>query len=368
MTILLFIIVLAVLIFAHEAGHFLAAKSAGVRVEEFGLGFPPRFLSWRPKGSETLYSLNWIPFGGFVKIFKEDEDISELSSEEKTRTLDAKPWYIKIWVLAAGVLFNILLAWMLITVGISVGFPMSVTEETRGIVGEPSVVLMHIEEGSPAQAAGFLPGDALVSLTSGTETAGEQLTVSKVQEFIAAHGGEPITVAYTREKIEKTVTVIPELRTVGEETRGVMGVVLEYIAIVKLPVFSALVEGAKTTFYATRNVALGLWDFLSQTVTGSADFSQVVGPVGIAGLAGDAARMGLVTLLSFAAMLSLNLAVINLMPFPALDGGRILFVLIETIKRSPIKPKITNTLNIVGFVLLIILMIIVTVHDIVKLF
>lgn len=215
---------------------------------------------------------------------------------------------------------------------------MWVTEQTKGVVGEPSVVLVHIEAGSPAQAPGFLPGDALVSLKGEKDTVMSPLSIEKVQSFIAQHGGETITVAYTREKKLETTTVIPNIQTTGQETKGVMGVVLDYIALVKLPVWSAVIEGAKTTYYATQNIAVGLWNFLYQTVTGAADFSQVVGPVGIVGLAGDAARMGLVTLLSFAAMLSLNLAVINMVPFPALDGGRILFVLIETIKRSPIEP------------------------------
>ncbi|MCR4274482.1 MAG: site-2 protease family protein [Candidatus Campbellbacteria bacterium] len=368
MTVILFIVVLAILILAHEVGHFLAAKSVGVRVDEFGIGFPPRLYSWRPTGSETLYSINWIPFGGFVKIFKEDEDITGLTQEEKEKTLDAKPWYAKVWVLIAGVLFNVLLAWGLISIGITLGFPMSVTPETQGIVGVPSVVLIHIDETSPARDAGFLPGDELVSIAGTTETLEGQLSIVSVQDFIARHGEETLTIAYTREKELKSTTVVPEVRVIGQETRGVIGVALDYIAVVRLPLWLAVIEGAKTTYYATQNIAVGLWQFLYQAVTGAADFSQVVGPVGIVGLAGDAARMGLVTLLSFAAMLSLNLAVINMVPFPALDGGRILFVIIEAIKRSPIKPVVANTFNIVGFGLLILLMVVVTIHDVVKLF
>lgn len=367
MTVVLFIIVLAVLILAHEYGHFCAAKSVGVRVEEFGIGFPPRLYSWRPEGSETLYSINWIPFGGFVKIFKEDEDSSQLSAEEKAHTLDGKPWYAKVWVLSAGVVFNVLLAWILISVGISVGFPMSVTEQTKGVVGSPSVVLTHIEKDSPAQKAGLSAGDALVSLASDTDTLTGPLSIASVQNFIAHHGGKTLTVSYTRENTTKTTTVVPDMQNVGEESRGVIGVVLDFVAVVKLPIFAAFFEGAQTTRYALQNVAVGLWKFIVQAVTGAADFSQVVGPVGIVGLAGDAARMGIVTLFSFAAMLSLNLAVINMVPFPALDGGRILFVLVEVVKRSPIKPAVSNILNIVGFGILILLMVIVTVHDVAKL-
>lgn len=368
MTVILFIIVLAILVFAHELGHFLAAKSIGVRVDEFGIGFPPRAYSWKPKNSETTYSINWIPFGGFVKIFKEDEDTKGLSREELARTLNVKPWYQKIWVLCAGVFFNILLAWGLITIGLSIGLPLSVDESTRGVVGEPVVTVVYTEADSPASVAGMISGDAIVGMRDASGNQLEDVSVTAVQEFIASHDAEELTVTILRDDTEETLMVTPATREVDGETRAVIGVVLDTVGIVRLPVWLAAYEGVKTTASALGAVAVGLWEFLSQAVTGKADFSQVAGPVGIAGLTGDAVRLGFVTLLSFMAMLSLNLAVINLIPFPALDGGRVLFVLIETIKRSPISPVVANTLNFIGFVLLITLMVVVTVHDVLKLF
>lgn len=368
MTVVLFIVVLAILVFAHELGHFLAARSVGARVTEFGIGFPPRLYSWKPKGSETTYSINWIPFGGFVKLFKEDEDTGVLSPEEFAHTLDARAWWQKIWVLSAGVVFNVLLAWGLITAGLSVGLQMSVDESTQGIVGAPSVIALYVESNSPAARAGFIPGDAFSRLCDSADTCLTQPTLEEVQAFIGERPKETVTVSVDRNGSAEILSVVPEAREIEGVERAVIGVVLDTTATVKLPVWSAIIEGGKTTFFALRNVAVGLWEFLAQTVTGRADFSQIAGPVGIAGLTGDAASAGFSALLSFAAILSLNLAVINLIPFPALDGGRILFVLIETMKRSPIKPVVANTLNLIGFALLILLMIVVTVNDIVRLF
>ncbi len=367
MTIILFIIVLALLVFAHEFGHFLAAKSVRVRVDEFGIGFPPRLYSWKPKKSETTYSINWIPFGGFVKLFKEDEDTTGLSKDDFSKTLNARPWYQKIWVLFAGVFFNMLLAWGLISIGLSIGLPVSVDEHTTGVVGTPSVVIVHMESDGPAIIAGLLPGDSIVGITTANGEKLDPVTIENVSDFIASHEGKELAIQIERKSIRETIDVTPVAHNIDGETRAVVGVVLDTVAVVRLPVWSAIIEGGKTTALALRAVSLGLWNFLAQVVTGRADFSQVAGPVGIAGLTGDAAALGLVTLLSFMAMLSLNLAIINLIPFPALDGGRILFVLIETIKRSPIKPRVANTLNLVGFALLIVLMIAVTVHDVVKL-
>ncbi|GMU74113.1 MAG: hypothetical protein AMXMBFR44_3120 [Candidatus Campbellbacteria bacterium] len=366
MTVILFIVVLAVLVFAHELGHFLAAKQCGVRVSEFGIGFPPRLYAWKPAASETTYSINWIPFGGFVKLFKEDEDTGALPREEFEKTLDARPWWQRLWVLFAGVFFNVLLAWGLLSIGLFIGLPMSVDEDTRGVVGEPSVVAIHVEENTPAYEAGFIPGDVVLAVV---DEEGEQSgsSIEDVQAFIAAHEGKELSFTVQRKDVEETLVAMPVARELDGETRAVVGIALDTVAVVRLPVWDALVTGGKTTLFALKAVAIGLGEFLFQAVTGRADFSQVAGPVGIAGLTGDAARLGLAALLSFAAMLSLNLAIINLVPFPALDGGRILFTFIEVVKGSPIRPSIANTMNFIGFALLILLMIAVTIHDILKL-
>ena len=368
MTVALFIVVLAVLVFVHELGHFLAARSVGVRVTEFGIGFPPRLYSRKPKRSETTYSINLIPFGGFVKLFKEDEDTGTLSSEDFSYTLDSRKWWQKIWVLSAGVLFNVLLAWILTSIGLSVGLQVSVDETTPGVVDTPSVIALHVENNSPAALSGFVAGDSFLRICDITDTCVTQPTIEEVMSFISERPKEILEVEVNRRGTKEILSVIPEVREIDGKERAVIGVVLDTTATVKLPLWRSVVEGGSMTLNALRNVSVGLWGFLVRTVTGRADFSQIAGPVGIAGLTGDAVSEGFSALLSFAAILSLNLAVINLIPFPALDGGRIPFVFIEMIKRSPIKPIVANTLNIIGFALLILLMIIVTVNDLVRLF
>ncbi|MEK7606077.1 MAG: site-2 protease family protein [Patescibacteria group bacterium] len=364
MSVLIFIIVLAVLILVHELGHFLAAKSAGVRVDEFGLGFPPKVVSWKPENSETTYSLNWIPFGGFVKIVGEDGEEGVVSDP---RNMMAKGPLTKIWLLSAGVIFNFLLAWALISTSFMTGLPTSVTPETAGVIGTPTTTLIEVISGSVAADAGLTAGDeiAYIELPQSTDRI-ENPTVEEVQEFVGARAGEPFTLGYRRLDVITAVEIIP--RENVETGRGVIGVGLDFVGLVKLPPHVAVAEGLRTTGELTWAIAVGLIHFIGDAVTGAADFSQVAGPVGIAGLVGDAASRGIVALLSFTALISLNLAVLNLLPFPALDGGRILFVIIETIKGTPIKAKTAQVVNTIGFGFLILLMLVVTISDIVKLF
>lgn len=365
MTVVIFIIVLAVLILVHELGHFLAAKSVGARVDEFGLGFPPRVWGWRPQGSETTYSINWIPFGGFVKIAGEDGEDAVLGDSE--RSLAHKGALAQIWVLAAGVIFNTILAWLFISIGFMSGLPASVTPDTKGLVGEPAVTILQVFPNTPAADAGLMSGDVLsyLELPQSTDRL-EDPTVEEVQTFIGQRAGEPFTLGFVRDGAEDSIEIVPT--DAGEGGRGAIGVALDYIGTVRLPFFVALWEGLKTTGSILKNIAVSIAGLIGDAFRGDADISSVTGPVGIAGLVGSAARAGLIALLSFMAFISLNLAVLNLIPLPALDGGRILFVLIEKIKGSPIRPAIVQTVNMIGFGLLILFMIIVTIHDILGLF
>ncbi len=191
-------------------------------------------------------------------------------------------------------------------------------------------------------------------------------SVEQVQTFVGARAGEPFTIGYRRHGVESEVEIVPT--DTGEGGKGAIGVGLDLVGLVKLAPHIALAEGMRTSLHMTSAIAKGLISFIGQAFTGSADYSQVAGPVGIAGLVGEAASRGIVALLSFMALISLNLAVLNLLPFPALDGGRILFVIIEKIKGSPIRPKVAEVVNMVGFGFLILLMLVVTVSDVVKLF
>ena len=362
MSVILFIIILAVLVLVHELGHFLVAKKSGIKVREFGIGFPPRI--WGKQKGETLYSINAIPFGGFVKILGENPDAESISGPEKERSLIHKSKIIQVWVLSAGVIFNVIFAWLLISAGFIFGLPTPVTE-AQDQVANPKVVVTTVAVGSPAEIAGIKAGDSISKISSDNNTLTD-VTAQSVSNFIEANGDKKITVEHIRGKEVLTSSVVPQDGVVTG--RKAIGVSLDMIGILKLPIHKALVEGAQTTANLTVAITVGLFDFLKQAVTGQADFSQVAGPVGIVGLVGDVSQLGFIFILSFTAFISINLAVINLIPIPALDGGRILFVIIEAIKGSPIKPKIANTLNTVGFALLILLMVIVTFNDIIKLF
>jgi regulator of sigma E protease len=364
MTIIIFLIVLAVLIFVHELGHFLVAKKSGIRVDEFAIGFPPKIFSW--VRGETKYALNLIPFGGYVKIFGENPDDESLTGTDSARSfVNAKKWK-QVCVLIAGIFFNILFAWILISASFMFGSLVPVGEnasEYSKYIKESHVVITDVAIDSPAQKAGLLQGDKLVSVES---VGGKDLTTVKVRELVENSTDNEIDVIYERTGEQKSITITSELNST--ENRKVIGIYMENVGVVKLNPFLALWEGGKLTITTFKQVAVGLGTFLWQAIKGQGDFSQVSGPVGIVGLVGDAANFGFAYFLGFVAFISLNLAVINLIPFPALDGGRVLFVIIESIIRRPIKPKIANMMNAIGFFILIALMIVITYRDIMKFF
>lgn len=366
MTLLIFIIVLALLVLVHEFGHFIVAKKGGIRVDEFGLGFPPKVWGYRPKGSETLYTLNAIPFGGFVKIFGENPDDESISGPDMARSFVHKSKWIQLAVLAAGVVFNILFAWVLFSLGFMIGMP-TVVDDSVDVHGETRVLITSVSPDSPAAQGGFSAGDEIVFIESrGVGIQKEDLTVLGVQSAIAESGEEGIMLQVMRDGEPVGSALMPVDGVV--EGKKAIGIALAEVGIVRMPVHTALYEGAVRTITMTRDVAVGLVGFIGQAFTGKADFGSVTGPVGIAGLVGDAARVGIVQLMAFTAFISVNLAVLNMLPFPALDGGRILFVIIEAIKGRPIKPVIANTVNTIGFALLLLLMLVVTYRDIVRLF
>ncbi|MFZ2522612.1 MAG: M50 family metallopeptidase [Minisyncoccia bacterium] len=364
MSIIIFIIILAILIFVHELGHFLVAKKSGIRVDEFGLGFPPKILS--KKWGETLYTLNAIPFGGFVKIFGEDQHAEEISEESKSVSFVYKPKWIQASVLVAGVTFNVLFAWLLITFGFVLGLPSPVDHGGLGEVTDLRLTITEVLDGSPAKNAGFLSGDVVYGISSETKKfEGFDITVENVTETISDPNTKAVEVKYIRGNNEGVVTVLPEINAEGKK---MIGIAMENIGVLKLPVHLAILEGARVTISLIKNTVVGLSGFFWDALRLRSDFSQVSGPIGIAKVVGEASTLGFVYLLTLTSLISINLAVINLLPFPALDGGRLLFVFIEAVLRRPISPKFVNLANTLGFAFLIMLMIAVTTHDIWKLF
>jgi regulator of sigma E protease len=351
MTILLFIAVLAVLILSHEFGHFVAAKVSGMRVEEFGFGFPPRLFS--KQIGETVYSLNLLPLGGFVKIFGEDDAKSQSGS------FSSKPIYLRTLVLTAGVIFNLILAWFLVSFVLWSGAPSAVGPEVAGA----DILVTEVQTGTPAQQIGLASGDKLLKLSFGDEVL-KVSNISDVQNFISRHKGNEIKVEVKRGDKVLEFSVAPSANP--SKGKGALGIAMERVAVVREPIQKAIWKGLVFTIVWIKNIIYALVGLLINVFKGGEMGIQLMGPVGIAGIVGVTSKLGLVYLLQLVALLSINLAIINFLPFPALDGGRFIFLMIEAVKRSPVSPKIIQTANNIGFVVLIILMIFVSYYDIVR--
>lgn len=384
LTIVIFVLVLSVLIFAHEFGHFFTARSFGVKAEEFGFGFPPRAVGiyknkhgkWRwvfgsrstesleasevpdvpPASKSTVYSLNWLPLGGFVKIKGQDGECPD----DKNSFVSKKVWQ-RALILAAGVIMNVVLAWALFSVGYIVGLPQSTdTLGRKAIVSESNVMIAQVMPDSPAALAGLEEGDAVLRINN------EEINSEKeLQEAVAKNSGQATELLIKRLGTEKTLTVTPASK---DGARATIGVAIFSSGLVHYPFFSALVEGAKTTGWMIKEIIFAFGSLINDLFHGHEVGDQFAGPVGIANITGQAARLGFSYLLQFVALLSLNLAIINILPLPALDGGRILFLLIEKIKGKPVKREIEALIHNLGFFLLIAVIIFITYRDIIKLF
>lgn len=361
MNIILFLLILAVLILVHEFGHFAVAKLAKIRVDEFAIGFPPRIFKW--KRGETTYSLNWLPIGGFVKIHGENPDEESIHGKDKERSFVNQPRYIQALVLIAGVAMNVFFAFLLFIMAIMIGLPAPAGYAGDRTLQNTSTLILEVLPQSPAEMAGLKSGDKILSLASAEA---ELLNggVTEIQEFIGVHGEEHITLSIERQN--SVIEIVAKATSGLIAEKAALGIALGQVGILKLPFFEAIIEAAKITMYMVGAVAIGLFELLRSAIVGKTDLSQVTGPVGIVSLVGDASGFGLAYLLGFVAMISVNLAVINILPFPALDGGRLLFVAIESVVRRRIKPIVANALNTIGFVLLITLMIVITYNDILK--
>lgn len=369
MSILIFIVVIVALIIVHEFGHFIAAKLSGMRVDEFGLGYPPRAMVIAKKG-ETLYTLNWLPFGGFVKIYGENG----LSLDEAldARAFSSKTRFAQAFVLVAGIAMNLLFAYVLITGALIMGTPRALSQSELATARNTELMVASVIPGTPAALAGLLPGDSIMSAKSATgewrpRPARSVPLPKNFSAFIAESGGEAITLDVKREGSEQIITATPREGVVTNDPfRFALGVEVATVGVVPLSLDAAITEGASLTWGATVLTAKGLWHFFYGVFTLSADLSQVAGPIGIAGVVGAASGQGLGGLFSIMAIISINLALINLIPIPALDGGRLFFVLIESIIRRPIKASVAHAINAFGFVFLILLMLVVTANDIFK--
>ncbi len=340
-TILAFLGVLAVIIIAHELGHFSIAKFFGVRVDEFGLGFPPRLLSI--KWGETRYSLNAIPLGGFTKMAGEEDP-------EVSRSLASKGIGVRLFVLSAGSLMNLLLPLLLFSIAFMV--PHDV------VIGQ--VLVEDVALNSPAARAGIKPGDIVLQVNEKPVNNNGDL-----HRYIQLNLGKEITILVKHsDSTTENVQVIPRWKP--PEGQGATGIVISTsnptIVSQHEPFWRAIPLGVREcieTFVLFKNGIISMF-------IGAAPV-QLTGPVGIAQITGEVAKAGIGPLLEFAAFLSINLGIINLFPLPALDGGRIVFVLLEWVRRGKrISPKKEGMVHLIGFALLIGAMLAVTYQDIIR--
>lgn len=341
-----FVLLLVVLVLIHELGHFLAARAAGIRVEEFAFGFPPRLVSFVK--NKTRYAINLIPIGGYVKLYGEE------TKKDSPDAYSAKSVWIRLGVVLAGVVMNLVLAVVAFWIGFQIGM-VPVISDPASLGGEQSgqVVITQVDPAGAAAAAGLAPGDQLPDFVS----------VSSIQEFSRTHQGETVELAYVRDGVPATTSVT--LPT-GDETP--LGVGLFELVEVKLGPLAALraatIETGKTVV-ATVDF---LGDFFGRLLVKGEVLEGVSGPVGIYSVTDQAVKLGVSYVIQILAILSVNLALLNILPFPALDGGRALFLVIESIARKKVvRDEIEGVIHMVGFVLLLILIALVTYRDILRL-
>ncbi|MDO8499194.1 MAG: M50 family metallopeptidase [bacterium] len=379
-SLLIFLAVLAALVLSHEFGHFIVARKNGIKVDEFGFGFPPRLFGIRritnaggttkwqiiwgsqdlekfplENGSSagTLYSLNLIPLGGFVKIKGENGE-DKFSPD----SFGGKPFWQKASVLVAGVVMNVLLAAVLISVGYMAGMP----QATDNLPANTPVTNRHTEiaavlEGKPAAAAGLMVGDTFLAIGTFKNPGPAEL-----QTYIDAHKNEDITVTVKRGYSIITKSIHP---IVYEDTgKGGLGVAIVEVGLVKYSWYAAIYHGFIATGLYLWQIVLSLFLLLKGLIVGQGAAGELTGPVGVAVMTGRAARMGISYLLQFTAVLSLNLAIVNILPIPALDGGRLLFLVIEKIRGKANNQKIEQWFHTIGYCLLLLLVLTITIKDV----
>ncbi len=370
-TIIIFIAILGLLVFVHELGHFLVAKKSGMAVHEFGFGFPPRVVGlkkingkWKlffGKNSEaengdenTIYSINLIPLGGFVRIMGENNEHAE-----DPRSFINKPFWPRFLTLFAGVAMNWFLAGILFSIILMAGFkvpadaPLNLPKGSK--VSEARITIARVLENSPAAKAGLQRNDVVLSVDDKTYK-----TAAEVREYLISNKGNTFSFKVLRGGAEKNISV-ESLKNPGEN-QGPTGISIDDLKDVKVSPLGAVWGGFAQTFAFTAEIFKGL----GQLFTSKEALNQVGGPVKIGQLVGEVRHYGILPLTEFTAFLSLNLAVLNVLPFPALDGGRILFLFIEKIRGKKNNQTVEQWANAAGFILLLFLMLIVTLKDLIK--
>ncbi len=382
MTLIIFFIVLAVLVLAHELGHFVTAKRNGVGAEEFGFGFPPRLVgTYKDKNGkrrwvfgnkeieeeikereETIYSINLLPFGGFVKITGEDGERENKKGEKDEKSFANQSVWVRFKILVAGVTMNIVLAVILFSLAFWMGLPEVLPDDNSS--ADIPITITMIGAKSPAEKAGLQMGDKIFGLITKDNQEIKPSSIKEFQELTEKNKGQKLTLLVQHPDASKTVKVSLVPRVNPPAGEGSIGIGLAKTKVVRHTFLQSVKLGVITTWDMIRMIFGFLGKLIASPFTHQSVAGDVTGPIGIAKKSRQAARLGLAFLLKFTAMFSVNLAVINILPFPGLDGGRIFFLLIEKIKGSPLKQSLEQKINTIGFMLLLALMVVVIVKDV----
>lgn len=377
-TIIVFIITLLVLVLIHEFGHFFMAKRFGIKVEEFGFGIPPR--AWGKKFGETIYSINWLPFGGFVRLLGEDQDPPEDQRKisESSRYFSMRPVWQRIVVVVAGVFMNLLLAWLIFYIvlgskGFKTQFPVLTDYHFVGATQtEQSMVIVEdVSKGSPADVAGLKAGDRVYSVNDSLIEKSTDLT-----DVIKNYLGQKVELTITDPEVKQVKIVDITPRANPPQGQGPLGVALASFNTVNVEyssplskIFAGPIHSYNVTVYSGK--ILGSFIGKSIQTKNIEPVSETVsGPVGITNVVNSILtenKNPLIPYLDFVGLLSLNLAIMNILPIPALDGGRFFFLLIEAITRKKVNQDFERWVHTVGMAILIALMVLVTFSDIRKL-
>lgn len=338
----------------HEFGHFIIAKKFGVRVEEFGIGYPPRLFG--KKFGETLYSVNLLPLGAFVRIFGEEGGVDDYRS-----FANLKIWQ-RVLIVIGGVAAFWLAAIIIFSVVFTIGTDLPVGDQDVSGLTNPRVVVVSFSSDSPAELAGIQKKDVLLE----AKTDVELVTINKIsdfQSFSKEYAGKEITVTVQRNGETLELSLLPRISP--PDGQGPVGIGLERMAtlIEKTPWYLAPIQGIKYTWITTVDALKGFYTIFANLLSGKGapEGASFAGPLGITVFLANAASYGPGFFLYFVGLISVFIAIFNLFPIPALDGGKLIFLIIEKIKGKPVSVKVEQSITVTFFFLLIALSIFVTI-------
>lgn len=354
LTIIVFFLILELLVFVHEWGHFITARRSGITVEEFGFGLPPRV--WGIVRGGVVYSLNLLPFGGFVRLKGEEQENKEAGS------FSEQPWANRLAVLSAGVMMNFLLAVVCYAVLFSVGFPVSaerVGQSQPTDIVSRYLVVTGVVSGSPAEQEHIQVGDKITAI-NGMPIQSLQTTQDTI------HASDTVTITVRRKSEKKSVTISPVTMSELEKNRRIIGVGLDDIAVIRTHPITALALGFREAVSVSGKILSALGDIVRDLVVHRSLSPDVGGPVAIAVFTGRVIDLGWSHVVQFIAVISLNFCIINFLPLPALDGGRVLFLVIERIRGRAVSQRFEGIAHQIGFLVLIALALLITTRDIAR--